>query len=191
MAARDRRAAADRAAARRAHPCPERSHTAPPGDRNERARRPRWPAAPSVQVILLLALWRIGALRRRTGPPCTAEAHDPSRREIVAAASGERLVAALLVATMALAGLGFLALFILDPNTQLLALRLGGALLLLAGALSRRRWLVPQETGGRGPPRPSDRASSRGGRRAAARRGRGDHAPAPARRRRRASPGSA
>ena len=47
----------------------------------------------------------------------------------------------------ALAGLGFVALFILDPNTQLLALCLGAALALLAGALIiAGRFLVPQET---------------------------------------------
>ncbi len=48
---------------------------------------------------------------------------------------------------MALAGLGFAALFILDPNTQLLALCFGVALVLLASALIiAGRWLVPQET---------------------------------------------
>jgi len=58
----------------------------------------------------------------------------------------ELLVLALLGAA-SLAGLGFVALFVLDPNTQLLGLALGLALGLLAAALvlaSRR--LVPQET---------------------------------------------
>jgi ubiquinol-cytochrome c reductase iron-sulfur subunit len=61
-------------------------------------------------------------------------------------AGAELLVAGLLAATM-FAGLGFVALFILDPNTQLLALTIGASLALagtaLAVAASR---LVPQET---------------------------------------------
>ena len=43
--------------------------------------------------------------------------------------------------------MGFVALFVVNPNTQLLALCLGVALALLAGALIiAGRFLVPQET---------------------------------------------
>ncbi len=109
------------------------------------------------QALLLLTLWRIGALRRRGGPAAHDEAQeDPSRRETGAPAWAERLVPALLTLT-ALAGLGFVALFVLDPNTQLLGLCLGGALALLAAALILAgRWLVPQETKVEDRPRPGD-----------------------------------
>jgi ubiquinol-cytochrome c reductase iron-sulfur subunit len=109
------------------------------------------------QAIVMLALWRVGALRRRGDPGLHDEAQeDPSRRETGAPAWAERLVPALLALT-ALAGLGFVALFVLDPNTQLLGLCLGGALALLAVALILAgRWLVPQETKVENRPRPGD-----------------------------------
>lgn len=98
------------------------------------------------QTILMLTLWRIGALRRRQGQPEHDDADDPSRRETGAPEWAQRLVPALLALT-ALAGLGFAALFIIDPNTQLLGLCFGVALVLLAIALIiAGRWLVPQET---------------------------------------------
>jgi ubiquinol-cytochrome c reductase iron-sulfur subunit len=109
------------------------------------------------QAIVMLVLWRAGALRRRRGAEAHDEAlEDPSRRETGAPAWAERLVPALLALT-ALAGLGFVALFILDPNTQLLGLCLGGALALLAIALVLAgRRLVPQETKVEDRPRPGD-----------------------------------
>jgi ubiquinol-cytochrome c reductase iron-sulfur subunit len=109
------------------------------------------------QAIVMLALWRVGALRRRRGPGVHEEAQeDPSRRETGAPAWAERLVPALLALT-ALAGLGFVALFVFDPDTQLLGLCLGGALALLAGALILAgRRLVPQETKVEDRPRPGD-----------------------------------
>ncbi len=98
------------------------------------------------QTILMLTLWRIGALRRRQGQPEHDDADDPSRRETGAPEWAQRLVPALLAFT-ALAGLGFAALFIIDPNTQLLGLCFGVALVLLASALIiAGRWLVPRET---------------------------------------------
>ncbi len=108
------------------------------------------------QAILMLTLWRIGALRRRREPTGHGDADDPSRRETGAPAWAERLIPALLVLA-ALAGLVFLTLFMFDPNTQLLGLCLGVALLLLAGALILAgRWLVPQETKVEDRPRPGD-----------------------------------
>ncbi len=108
------------------------------------------------QAILMFTLWRIGALRRRREPTGHADVHDPSRRETGARSWAERLVPALLALT-ALAGLTFLALFVLDPNTQLLALCLGVALALLASALIiAGRFLVPQETKVEDRPRPGD-----------------------------------
>jgi ubiquinol-cytochrome c reductase iron-sulfur subunit len=98
------------------------------------------------QAILMLTLWRIGALRRRRDPPEHDEADDPSRRETGAPEWAQRVVPALLALT-ALSGLGFVALFVVDPNTQLLGLCLGVGLALLASALILAgRWLVPQET---------------------------------------------
>ncbi len=98
------------------------------------------------QAVLMLTLWRLGALRRGCGLPEEDRRENPSRRETGAPDWAERLVPALLALT-ALAGFGFLALFILDPSTRLLGLCLGAALALLAGALILAgRRLVPQET---------------------------------------------
>jgi ubiquinol-cytochrome c reductase iron-sulfur subunit len=108
------------------------------------------------QAILMLTLWRIGALRRRRGLPEHDQQSDPSRRETGARDWVQRLIPALLALT-ALAGLGFVALFILDPNTQLLGMCLGVALALPAGALILAgRRLVPQETKVEDRPRPGD-----------------------------------
>ncbi len=108
------------------------------------------------QAILMLTLWRIGALRRHREPPAQDEVDDPSRRETGAPDWAQRLVPALLGLT-ALAGLGFVALFVLHPSTQLLGLCLGGALALLATALILAgRWLVAQETKVEDRPRPGD-----------------------------------
>ncbi len=71
---------------------------------------------------------------------------DPSQRHTGAPAWAELLVVALLL-LVPVAALAFVALFVLDPNTQLLGLALGAALALLACALVLAgRWLVPQET---------------------------------------------
>jgi hypothetical protein len=97
------------------------------------------------EALALLALWRVGALRRRgsAGAPCEP---DPAQRRVGAPASAERLALCLL-ALAALAAVGFVALFIAHPDTQLLGLCLGASLALLAGALAiAGRHLVPQET---------------------------------------------
>ena len=95
------------------------------------------------KAIVMFVLWRTGALRsRRQGQPEV----DPSERHTGAPAWAELLVVAVLL-LVPVAALAFVALFVLDPNTQLLGLALGAALALLACALVLAgRWLVPQET---------------------------------------------
>ncbi|MGH2851998.1 MAG: hypothetical protein ACRDLP_15450, partial [Solirubrobacteraceae bacterium] len=114
-----------------------------------RERTPRHRVLRAVwRSVVLIAVARGSARKRgdRPTPPAAATPSDPSTREIVASASAEYLVAGLLIATMA-AGVGFAALLILDHNTQLLALTLGGVLaffgtgLAVAGAR-----VVPQVT---------------------------------------------
>lgn len=96
------------------------------------------------QALVVIALWRFAGLRR--GRARSQELEDPSRRQVGAAPWAERLLVALFL-LVALAGAGFVVLFVLDPNTQLLGLALGGALALLATALIvAGRWLVTQET---------------------------------------------
>jgi ubiquinol-cytochrome c reductase iron-sulfur subunit len=93
------------------------------------------------KAIVMFVLWRTGGLRGRQQPEL-----DPSKRHTGAPAWAEVLVVALL-ALVPVAALAFVALFVFDPNTQLLGLTLGVALALLAGALVLAgRWLVPQET---------------------------------------------
>jgi ubiquinol-cytochrome c reductase iron-sulfur subunit len=95
------------------------------------------------KAIVMFVLWRTGGLRsRRQGQPGA----DLLERHAGAAAWAELLVVAVLLLVSA-AALAFVALFVLDPNTQLLGLALGAALALLACALVlASRWLVPQET---------------------------------------------
>jgi ubiquinol-cytochrome c reductase iron-sulfur subunit len=106
------------------------------------------------QAILLVALWRSGRLRERRG--AGPSEIDPSERTAGAPAWAERLASALLALT-AIAGLCSLALFVLDPNTQLLGISLGATLAALAGALVLAgQRLVPQETRVEERPRPAD-----------------------------------
>ncbi len=158
VAARDRRAGAGRAADRRAHRRSaadslgrRRAHVSDPAresNRHSLAKR-IW------QALLMLSLWRLGALRRRR-PTTEPRAHDPSRRDTGAPLWAERLVV-MLLGLVPIAGLGFLALFMLDPDTQLLGLSLATALALLASALIvAGRHLVPQETKVERRPRPGD-----------------------------------
>jgi ubiquinol-cytochrome c reductase iron-sulfur subunit len=106
----------------------------------------------------MLILWRAGALRRRSTKD---DEHDPSQRTTGAPAWAERLVLGLLIAIPA-AALGFVALFVLDPNTQLLALTLAAALALTAAALViASRVLVPQATKVEQRPRLEDREAVR------------------------------
>jgi ubiquinol-cytochrome c reductase iron-sulfur subunit len=97
------------------------------------------------KLALLLAVWRSsrGAPPTEPDEPTTA---GPASRTIVATARAEFAVAGLLAGAMLLA-LGFATLLILDPDTQLLAVTLGGAFaaLGLALALAGAR-LVPQVT---------------------------------------------
>ena len=103
-------------------------------------------------AIVMLALWRLGGLHRSP----QQEEHDPSRREVNASGWAQRLVAVLLV-LVAFSALGFVVLFALDPNTQLLGACLGVTLALLALALVLAgRLLVPQETSVEPRPRPAD-----------------------------------
>jgi ubiquinol-cytochrome c reductase iron-sulfur subunit len=83
----------------------------------------------------------------RGGPyPPDDDRFDPTERTLAARPWSERTVAALLVATFLAAGC-FAGLFADYPNTQLLGLSLGCALLFLATALIvAGKRLVPQET---------------------------------------------
>jgi ubiquinol-cytochrome c reductase iron-sulfur subunit len=112
------------------------------------------PSEPSRRHRLLVRTWKLALLlvvsrgSRKTGPLENGkDACAPAAaRTIVATARAEFMVAGLLLTTMLLA-LGFTALLILDPDTQLLALTLGGALAVfgLALAIAGAR-LVPQVT---------------------------------------------
>jgi ubiquinol-cytochrome c reductase iron-sulfur subunit len=118
----------------------------------EREQKGRWTRR-LRSTIVMLALWRLGGLR---GSPQQEDEHDPSRREVRAPGWAQRLVAVLLV-LVSLSALGFVALFALDPNTQLLGACLGVMLCLLALALTLAgRLLVPQETSVEPRPRPAD-----------------------------------
>jgi ubiquinol-cytochrome c reductase iron-sulfur subunit len=112
------------------------------------------PPAPGRRHRLLAKVWRFALVlavwrgSRHTPPPEPPKTPTtaPTSRAIVATARAEFTVAGLLLSAMALA-LGFTALLILDPATQLLALTLGGALTAfgLALAIAGAR-LVPQVT---------------------------------------------
>jgi ubiquinol-cytochrome c reductase iron-sulfur subunit len=104
------------------------------------------------KAIVVLVLWRLGALRRHAAEP----QEDPSRRVTGAPRWAEALVLGLLSA-IPLAAAGFVALFVLEPDTQLLGLALGVVLALLASTLLiAGRWLVAQETEVEDRPRPGD-----------------------------------
>ncbi|HEX3433330.1 MAG TPA: Rieske 2Fe-2S domain-containing protein [Solirubrobacteraceae bacterium] len=106
------------------------------------------------KALVVFVLWRMNGLRRRSE---RATGRDPTRRTVGAPAWAEALVLALLSA-IPLAALGFIALFVLDPDTQLLGLALAATLALIAAALAiASRWLVPQETKTERRPRPEDR----------------------------------
>jgi ubiquinol-cytochrome c reductase iron-sulfur subunit len=110
------------------------------------------------KALVAFVLWRLGALRRRGE---RARERDPSRRAVGAPAWAERLVLALL-ATIPPAALGLVALFVLDPDTQLLGVLGGATLAALAAALViASRWLVPQETMIEQRPRLQDREAVR------------------------------
>jgi len=102
-----------------------------------------------LQVALAwLGLRLLRALRPKPAPPARRRAEPPEalEREPAASPGAELLVAALLLAA-ALAAAGFVVFYVVWPDTQLLGLCLGGALVLcgVAAALAGKR-VVPQET---------------------------------------------
>jgi ubiquinol-cytochrome c reductase iron-sulfur subunit len=106
------------------------------------------------EVVTGLTAWRVLRGRRRPpagtgGESATAEPreHDPSEREVPGNRRAETLVAALLLAAAAL-GFTFTVLYVvLETNTQLLGLAMGGALgMLAAAAIVAGKMVVPQET---------------------------------------------
>ena len=130
---------------------------------------------------------RSGAAAARTGgESATAEPreHDPSEREVPGNRRAETLVAALLVAAAVL-GFTFTVLYVvLETNTQLLGLAMGGALgMLAAAAIVAGKMVVPQETVGGGTRRAARRARGTGGRADRRVRRRGDQPPRAADRR--------
>lgn len=109
------------------------------------------------KAIVMFVVWRCGGLRARRAQ----EEIDPSERRVGAPAWAEWVVVAVLLLTP-LAGLAFVGLFVLDPNTQLLGLALGVTLALVAGALVLAgRWLVAQETKVEQRPRLADPEATR------------------------------
>jgi ubiquinol-cytochrome c reductase iron-sulfur subunit len=110
----------------------------------------RWLAG---RLLAALAVWR--GVRHHDEPlalergddPQGAPAVDPRRRDVPADARAETLVAALLLGC-ALCALGFVVLYVVDADTQLLGLSGGVSLALLAGALVVAGLrVVPQVTG--------------------------------------------
>jgi ubiquinol-cytochrome c reductase iron-sulfur subunit len=125
---------------------------------NEDGRPPR----AAVKALVMLVLWRLGALRRRRRERRAErreQAADLNARTTGAPPWVEGAVLALMAAT-ALLALGFALLFVLDPDTQLLGATLGGALALLATTLVLAgKRLVPQETKVEERPRLADEAA--------------------------------
>ncbi len=80
-------------------------------------------------------------------PPAPESGYDPSQRTVPADRRAETLVAALLIAG-ALLGFGFTVIYVvLETNTQLLGIAMGGCLAMLAAAsIVAGKLVVPQET---------------------------------------------
>jgi ubiquinol-cytochrome c reductase iron-sulfur subunit len=105
------------------------------------------------EIVIAVTAWRVlrGKGRPLTGTsdesaPAVRE-HDPSERAVPGSRRAETLVAALLLAAAAL-GFTFTVLYVvLETNTQLLGLAMGGALAMLAAAaIVAGKMVVPQET---------------------------------------------
>jgi ubiquinol-cytochrome c reductase iron-sulfur subunit len=121
----------------------------------DQRRRPQlgWVARALGEVVTGLTAWR--ALRGQAPPPPTGgesgtaepREHDPSERAVPGNRRAETLVAALLVGAAVL-GFTFTVLYVvLETNTQLLGLAMGGALAALAAAaIVAGKMVVPQET---------------------------------------------
>jgi ubiquinol-cytochrome c reductase iron-sulfur subunit len=90
--------------------------------------------------------WRT-ALHREPPPPPPESDFDPSGRIVPSNPRAEAIVAVLLLLAAG-CGLGFTALYVvLETNTQLLGLAIGGMLALLAAAcIVAGKFVVPQET---------------------------------------------
>jgi ubiquinol-cytochrome c reductase iron-sulfur subunit len=103
-------------------------------------------------LVALRAAW--SALRHRRGltgvapPPSEPPPKpDPSQRSVPASARSELLVAGLLLGAAALAVAFIVVYIVLETNTQLLGVTMGGALFLLAvAAIVAGKFVVPQET---------------------------------------------
>jgi ubiquinol-cytochrome c reductase iron-sulfur subunit len=97
-------------------------------------------------AVAARSLWR-AALTRRPPPPAPESDVDPSERRVPSNRRAETIVAALL-GLAAVLGAGFTAVYvILETDTQLLGLTIGGMLALLAAAaIIAGKLVVPQET---------------------------------------------
>ena len=112
---------------------------------SERGRRGSMIAGALASVLKVAALARAWTRRRRP-PPAPRPVIDPTRREVPASRRAESIVIALLLLAAALA-LGFVALYVVDDDTQLLGLALGLAFAFLAAALVvAGKAVVPQQT---------------------------------------------
>lgn len=102
---------------------------------------------PSASRWTTLKGWLLLRLLRRAAPPDDAPARPrpPRERDLPASPRAELIVALLLLAG-ALGAAGFVVLYVVEPDTQLLGLSIGAGLLLLgvAIALAGKR-VVPQE----------------------------------------------
>ncbi|MBV9464602.1 MAG: hypothetical protein JO206_08930, partial [Solirubrobacterales bacterium] len=97
-------------------------------------------------LVAARALWR--GVARRDPPPVPPESDiDPSERNVPANRTAETVVAVLLVLA-ALLGFAFTAIYVLlQTDTQLLGLAIGGMLALLAAAaIVAGKFVVVQET---------------------------------------------
>jgi ubiquinol-cytochrome c reductase iron-sulfur subunit len=100
-------------------------------------------------LVAIRTVWRTARRRERPAdpPPAAAPEPDPSHREVPADRRAETLVAVLLLLAAVL-GFGFTVIYIvLETNTQLLGLAMGGCLAMLAAAaIVAGKMVVPQET---------------------------------------------
>lgn len=98
-------------------------------------------------LLVALRAARRAVIDRRQPPPPPEPDFDPRKRLVPSNRRAETAVAVLLMLA-ALFGLGFTAVYVvLDANTQLLGVAMGGALILLAAAaIVAGKLVVPQET---------------------------------------------
>ena len=98
-------------------------------------------------LLVALRAARRAVIDRPQTPPAPEPDFDPRKRLVPSNRRAETAVAVLLMLA-ALFGLGFTAVYVvLDANTQLLGVAMGGALILLAAAaIVAGKLVVPQET---------------------------------------------